>query len=120
MSSNLTFKKKCEFCGIEFEAKTLYTRYCSHTCNSRHYKVLKRQEIVAQVLDEQTTTKEERPVFDNSLSQKEFLSVDETARLIGASRRTIYRIIENGKLKVAKIGSRTIIKRSEIDKLFQL
>lgn len=120
MSSNLTFKKKCEFCGTEFEAKTLYTRYCSHTCNSRHYKALKRQEKIAQVLDEPVTTKEDVKTFDNSLSQKEFLSVDETASLIGASRRTIYRIIKNGQLKVAKIGSRTIIKRSEIDKLFQL
>jgi excisionase family DNA binding protein len=119
MSSNLTFKKKCDFCGNEFEAKTLYTRYCSHTCNSRHYKILKRQEKIAQVIEEPKEQPKKEVIETASLSQKEFLSIDETAALIGASRRTIYRLIENKKLKVTKIGSRTIIKRCEIDKLFQ-
>lgn len=120
MSSNLTFTKNCEYCGKEFEAKTLYTRYCSHTCNSRHYKVLKRQEKISKVL-EVPKVEFEKPTTENVLlSQKEFLNIDEAAALIGASRRTIYRLIENKKLKVTKICSRSIIKRSEIDKLFQL
>jgi excisionase family DNA binding protein len=32
---------------------------------------------------------------------------------------TLYRQIKNGKIQAAKIGSRTIIKREEIEKLFQ-
>ena len=36
------------------------------------------------------------------------------------SRRTIYRCIERGDLCVGKIGKRTIIRRSDIDKLFEL
>lgn len=120
MSSNLTFNKKCEFCGIEFEAKTLYTRYCSHTCNSRHYKILKRQEKITQVLEDPKEQTEKTTIETASLSQKEFLNIDEAAALIGASRQTIYRLIENHKIKVTKVCSRSIIKRSEIDKLFQL
>ncbi len=116
MSSNLNLKKNCEFCGIEFVAKTLYTRYCSHTCNSRHYKQLKRDETIQTFQHEQS-----QPVtqtFDTTLQQKQFLSVDEAAALLGASRRTLQRMISKGALKVGKLGRRVIVKRNEIDKLF--
>lgn len=118
MSSNLTFKKQCEFCRDEFEAKTLYTRYCSHTCNSSHYKKLKREEKIQSVQQSQKHPEREPQTFDTTLQQKKFLSVDETALLLGASRRTIQRMISKGTLKVGKLGRRIIVKRMEIDKLF--
>ena len=49
---------------------------------------------------------------------KEFLSVQETAILLGASRWTIQRMIQRAELKAGKLGRRTIIPRSEIDNLF--
>ncbi|WP_372772496.1 helix-turn-helix domain-containing protein [Mangrovibacterium sp.] len=52
------------------------------------------------------------------LNAKEFLSIKDAANLIGASRWTIQRLISSNKIKVTKIGRRTIISRSEIDKLF--
>lgn len=52
------------------------------------------------------------------LNAKEFLSVQDAANLIGASRWTIQRLIKSNKIKATKIGRRTIISRSEIDKLF--
>ena len=55
---------------------------------------------------------------DILLQQKQFLSIDETALLIGASRRTIQRLISANKLHVSKVGSRTIITRKAIDYLF--
>ena len=85
MSSNLNFKKNCEFCGNEFDAKTLYTRYCSHVCNSRHYKQLKRDEKIHSVLQPQQVEPEHQK-FDSTIQQKEFLSVEDTCQLIGASR----------------------------------
>jgi len=118
MSSNLIFKKNCEFCGVEFDSKTLYTRYCSHTCNSRHYKQLKREEKIQSVLQVQNKPEREQQTFNTNLQHKEFLSVDEAATLLGASRRTIHRMISKGALKVGKLGRRTIVKRNEIDKLF--
>ena len=126
MSSKKSFIKTCEYCKNEFEAKTLYTRYCSHKCNSRHYKILKRLEKIKKVTEKQKISKktsvkipiETETEFMNNLTSKEFLSINDTANLIGVSKRTIYRLIKNKKLKVTKIGSRTIIKRCEIEKLF--
>jgi len=117
MSSNITFKKICDFCGKEFEANTLYTRYCNHTCNSRHYKKMKRDEKIQSVLQPQQAESEQQKI-DNAIQQKEFLSVDEAATLLGASRRTIQRMIAKGALKVGKLGRRIIVRRNEIDKLF--
>ena len=118
MSSNLSIKKKCEFCGVEFDAKTLYTRYCSHTCNRKHYKKMQRVEKIQSFQDDQNQSEREPQTFDPSLQQKEFLSVGEVATLLGASRRTIQRMISKGTLKIGKIGRRTIVKRKEIDNLF--
>jgi excisionase family DNA binding protein len=39
--------------------------------------------------------------------------------MLGASRCTIQRLIAKGTLKAGKIGSRCIIQRTEIDKLFK-
>jgi excisionase family DNA binding protein len=118
MSSNLNFKKNCEFCGNEFDAKTLYTRYCSHICNSRQYKQLKRDEKIQSIQSPEQHPGKKALIYDPSLQRKEFLSVDETATLLGASIRTIQRMISKGNLKAGKLGRRTIVKRIEIDKLF--
>ncbi len=48
----------------------------------------------------------------------EFLSIAETIKLLGINPRTLYRMIARNELKIGKAGNRTIIKRSEIDKLF--
>jgi excisionase family DNA binding protein len=118
MSSNLILKKICDFCGNEFEAKTLFTRYCSHTCNRKHYKILKREKEIESVKAVKIIPVKEPIISNIGIQQKEFLSVEETATLLGASRRTIQRMISKGTLKVGKIGRRTIVKRLEIDKLF--
>lgn len=95
------------------------TRYCGHDCNSRHYKQLKREEKLSNYKKAQAITDlKPQQLFDISLQQKEFLSIDETAILIGASRRTIQPLISANKLQIGKIGSRTIITRKAIDKLF--
>ena len=121
MSSNIEINKNCLYCGKEFTAKTLVTRYCGHTCNRRHYKQLKREEKLNSFKTSQLkqNTEQHLPPSQVQLQQKEFLSIEETARLIGTSRRTICRLIASKKLKVVKVGRRSIIQRSEIDKLFK-
>jgi excisionase family DNA binding protein len=119
MSSNIKVTKTCLFCGNNFTAQTLITKYCSHTCNRKHYKQLKREEKIKEF----TTTPDKsitppQPQFDFAIQNKLFLSIEETAHLLGASRRTIQRLIAKGSLKVGKVGTRSIIQRSEIDKLF--
>lgn len=115
MSSNIKILRKCKFCGNEFTAKTLQTRYCSHQCNSRHYKATKREEKIETAVKKSSEPEQ----YDASINAKQFLSIDETAMLLGASRRTIHRLISDGQIKVGKVGSRTIIKRQAIDKLFK-
>src|SRR5207245_2806849 len=40
-------------------------------------------------------------------------------KLIGISRRTVYRMLERGELIAGKAGKRTILRRSDLDKLFE-
>lgn len=115
MSSNIRIIRKCANCSKEFTARTLKTIYCSHYCNQRHYKQRKREEKLETALKKDN---EPKP-YTETLNIKQFLSIEETALLLGASKRTIYRMIADGSLKSAKLGARTIIKRLTIDKLFK-
>ncbi|MEZ4845071.1 MAG: helix-turn-helix domain-containing protein [Bacteroidia bacterium] len=131
MSSNIKIPKFCQFCGQAFVAQTTTTRYCSKTCNSRHYKQKKREEKVQAALQqemntpsqvEQMQTLQTLPIKVGNhvnLREKEFLSVQEAADLVGASRWTIQRMIKREQIKVGKLGRRTIIPRTEIDNLFK-
>ena len=117
MSSSIEVPKICQDCGKSFIAKTTVTKFCSHKCASRNYKKRKREgkiDEVAPIVVQRIEYNQEQ------LKHKDFLSVDETCKLLGASRMTIYRQIKAGNIRAAKIGSRTIIKRTEIDKLFQI
>lgn len=132
MSSNIKIPKFCQYCGQAFVAQTTTTRYCSKTCNSRHYKKIKREQKVRATLKEQiksvTSANSENlqslqslPIQTGNfinLRDKVFLSVQEAAILLGASRWTIQRMIQREDIKAGKLGRRTIIPRSEIDNLF--
>jgi excisionase family DNA binding protein len=117
MSSNIRVPKICQHCGKEFTAKTTVTKYCGDTCAKRAYKIRKRDEKILKV----ATISNQKYVFiQKHLQDKDILSISETCKLLGASRMTLYRQIKKGTIKAVKFGNRTIIKRSEIDKLFQL
>jgi len=47
-----------------------------------------------------------------------YLSIAETCKLTGVSRSNLYRMILRGELFIAKIGTRIIIRRSDIEKIF--
>lgn len=118
MSSNINITKQCTYCGADYTAKTLVTRYCSHICNRKHYKQLKREEKVNGFIEAEKAKDNPIKSFDATIQNKEFLNLNEAALLLGASKRTLQRLIATDKLKAGKLGSRTILKRSEIDKLF--
>lgn len=115
MSSNIRISKICQHCGKEFVAKTTVTKFCGDMCAKRNYKKRKREEKVQKV---NSLEKQQMDFNHSKVEEKEFLSIEETCSLLGASRMTIYRQIKKGTIKIAKLGRRTIIKRSEIDKLF--
>ncbi len=48
---------------------------------------------------------------------KYFLSVKETANILGVSIHTVYRLIESGEISAVKVSSRkTVIKAEEIER----
>jgi len=116
MSSNMHITKVCLFCGKEFIAKKTSTKTCSDNCAKRLYKKQKRDEKLGNL---PTVEEQKVQIVTTNLKDKEFLSIAETCLLLGASRMTIYRLSQAGKINIAKIGRRSIIKRCEIDKLFQ-
>ncbi|MCL3781175.1 DNA-binding protein [Prolixibacteraceae bacterium JC049] len=120
MSSNIRVSKVCEFCGEEFTARTTVTRFCGDRCAKRSYKQRKRENKISRAIVE---TNQQRLLSVTELNmeainQKDYLSIKEAFTLLGISERTFYRLMKSGKIKATKLGNRTIIKRSEIDKLF--
>ena len=116
MSTNIEVQRICEYCGKEFTAKTTKTRYCSHACNSRAYKASVKN-LKIELSNVQTQRIKSVPIEE--LNAKPFLNINETSKLLGISRRTVYRMLERGELFTGKVGKRTIIKRSDIDNLFK-
>jgi len=121
MSTNLHIPKTCEYCGNLFTARTTVTRYCSHQCNSRHYKQVKREKKVKQALEE-TNLQTSLPHPENNktqrLADKDFLSVTDVSKLIGVSRWTIQRMIKRGQLKAVPFGRKHIISKKQVENLF--
>ncbi len=118
MSSNIHVQRICQHCGKEFTARTTTTQYCTHRCNSAAYKQKVRAGKVEKS-NQETQRIKDRPIEE--LKAKEFLTVREFATLLNCSVRSAYYYIENGTIKAVNLGQRiTRIKRSEIDKLFEL
>jgi len=117
MSSNIKIQRICQFCGIEFTARTTTTMYCSHKCNSADYKA-KVKAAKVETSNKETRTIKTKPIEE--LKVKEFLTVKDVAALLNCSIRTVYYHIELGNIKAVNLGQRiTRIKRSTLDELFE-
>ena len=111
MASNIDIQKKCEWCGVIFTAHKTSTAYCSHRCANLAYKERVRKKRV----------QEFQLKFDEEAkphSQKEFLTPTEVSSFLGVGRTSIYRYIRNGKIKALRFDGKTLIRRSDIDKMF--
>lgn len=117
MSTNIKVQRICQHCGKEFTARTTTTRYCSHRCNSKGYKAMVRAGKV------EASNKETQRIISKPIEQlnaKEFLTVRDVAKLLNCSLRTTYRLIELGNIRAVNIAQRkTLVKRSDLDKLFE-
>ena len=115
MSSNIFIKRVCYNCHSEFTARTTVTKYCSEKCAKKAYKLrLKKVKIDASEIETEIIKKR----IVEPLKEKEFLSIIEVSKLVGVSRTTLWRVVKKGDLKMTKIGTRIIFKKTEIDKLF--
>lgn len=116
MSSNIRIQRICEYCNNEFTARTTLTKYCSHTCNKRHYKAKIKQTKI-DISNKETNSKVNSTT--DRLKTKEFLTVEEVAVLLNCSKRTVYYHIKNGSINAMNLGKRlTRVKRSSLDDLF--
>jgi excisionase family DNA binding protein len=116
MSSNIRINKICQHCGKEFDARKTTSKTCSDYCAKMLYKARQRAEKI-EATNTETQYIKMKPIED--LKTKEFLTVPDLAKLLNCSKRTVYYMIERGNIKAVNIAQRkTLVKRSEIDKLF--
>lgn len=101
--------------GIEFYAQRRITRFCCKHCNDIAYKKSRRLKLVQKVESEimygvSTTTKGE------DIRNREYLTINQTMRLLGVSRRSVYNLFYSGALKAYQPSLRkTIIRRAELE-----
>ncbi|WP_181305320.1 helix-turn-helix domain-containing protein [Rufibacter sp. XAAS-G3-1] len=95
--------------------RTSVTKTCSDKCASAAYKARVR---AAKIEKSNLETAQLKARKTEELRAKEFLSINEVTELLPLSRRTIYRLIEEGELNAAKFGARALIRRVDIDALF--
>jgi len=119
MSSNLFIPKTCKHCGNAFTARTTVTQFCGDNCAKRAYKARKRNEKIQTTLEKSLQPKEPINHYNpNAVNQKDFLSITEASQLIGVSRWTIQRMVQNGRLKSVPFGRKHIVARWQIENLF--
>lgn len=116
MSSNIDLKKICAFCGKEFIAHKVTTTCCSHRCSGLLYKQRKREAKVKahDVVTEKVVA--EKPL--EKIKEKPYLTITEAALYIGVSRPTIYLYLKNGELTAKRLGSKYLLAREDIERLF--
>jgi len=111
----MEFKKRCQWCGEPFIAHKMTTLYCSKACWDKAYRVkLKKKKREEQLKEEESSL----PVI-GSIGQKEFLNPTEAAKLLGISKATMYRYMEQGIIKVLRTPAKTIVRRSDLEALFE-
>lgn len=121
MSSNIRINKVCSFCKQTFVAKTFSTKYCSHRCNSRDYKLKIKTEKIEKSKEQFSRTiklvKINKEVNLESLKLKPYLSIAEVCILVNISDSTIRKLIKDGKIKTIRLGKKHIIPKSQLDDL---
>ena len=120
MSSNIRINKVCQFCKQTFVAKTFSTKYCSHSCNSKHYKQKVKEERINSVNNEvkieKVLNKSQKSHFNiELLHQKPYLNIAEVCVLMNISDSTIRKYLKTGLLQSIRIGKKHIIKKSDLE-----
>ena len=117
-TSSIRITKICQWCGVEFEAQKVSTKYCSHRCANLAYKQAVRDKRVKQAEVETLSVKLEKPI--ENVKDKEYLSFSQAGKLLGVSRQAVYNMVKAGNLKASKISSRlSFIKRVDIEAMLE-
>ncbi len=117
-ASNIRIKKICQWCGVEFEAQKVSTKYCSHRCANLAYKQAVRDKRIKQAENETHYVKTKKTV--ENIKDKEYLSIAQAATLLGLSLQAVYKMIYTGHLLAYKLSSRlSFVKRTDIDAMLK-
>ncbi|MBS7253262.1 helix-turn-helix domain-containing protein [Flavobacterium branchiicola] len=102
--------KQCVNCGEEFLPKTVTSIYCSHTCSKKAYKQkIKRLKNEAEI----------KSLTDKIPENRAFLSVPEAGMLFGIAKKTLYRLVGQGKIASINLGTRLVrIDRRAMEEIF--
>lgn len=133
MSSNLQITKICAFCGERFIAQKTSTRFCSHKCSRRAYKDRLKHELTTSVdigkiernyfsakkPQKSSPTSKHSLVNLPTLNQKEYLSLRETAIVLGVGKSTVHRYCVAGILKCIRMNKRIVIRKKDLDGMFE-
>lgn len=111
MTIIMYYNKTCEQCGKEFRAQKSNTRFCSKYCADAAYKDKMRQMTQNLFSAQSNKDKELRTARD-------IMSPRLLGEYLGVSRRTAYRYIEDGIVPSVRTNGRTLVRRADVDKLF--
>jgi len=114
MTERIQFEFACKTCGNLFTAYTSTTKYCSPNCAKRGYKAEKRKERL------QLESVEIQERNRQNLLLQENLSLTDASALLGVSRPTLYKLLDERKVELLRISKRTIrVKKSDLLNLYQ-
>ena len=107
--SKLKIPKVCECCGKPFEAKTVTTRFCSHSCATKSGRERKKKKLLLDQMKDKIAEVQARP----------YISVSEASVLFGISKDTIRRLIKAGRIPAVNFGKRlTRVSRIHLEMMF--
>lgn len=112
MKSKIPIKKKCEWCGKDFIAYKVTTRFCCKQCNSYAYKDKLRNQRIREAQGSILVQEQ------NEIASKGYLSPKETAMLLSVDRVTVYRYLWDGLLTCIRMRGKTFIRKADIEKMF--
>lgn len=117
--------KKCEWCHKTFIGQMVTARFCSSKCCNQAYRYKRYVQSGKctppdSTIDLSTLSRrvDEKKQFNDTLKDKQFLSPAEAAELLGVCRSTIYNYLGQHELKAKQFRGKTVIRRSDIEKLF--
>lgn len=97
-------------------AKTTVTKFCGDSCAKRNYKKRKKE---VKIKKSEKETVDELMLPHLTVQSKDYLEIKELFTLLGLSSRTAYRLIKSSQLHAIKLGNKYIIRRKDLERMFE-
>lgn len=115
MSSNIEINRVCIYCRRVFLARTTVTKYCSHRCNSRAYKIReKKKKVKVSKIDSRKKLMNAGGCDEITAVRKIYFNIKELSLITNVSERTLYRLIKDKEFPKVKIGRSLLFYRERV------